>query len=98
MSKVSIIFVFNLRLGWNWTGLSWMGFELFLGFGGVPEHDQKTSFFLEWVRALSGGLGTQFDTSGDRRNKSREGHFGYLWAVFWATRFLTVFSSILFFQ
>ena len=34
-----------------------MGFELFFGFLGVPEHDKKTSFFLEWLRALSGGSG-----------------------------------------
>ena len=71
-----------------------MGFELFFGFLGVPEHGQKTSFFLEWVRALSGGLGTQFDASGDPKNRSREGHFGYLWGAFCGTGFLTVFSSL----
>ena len=71
-----------------------MGFELFFGFLGVPEPFQKTSFFLEWLRALSGGLGTQFDASGDPKNRSREGHFGYLWGGFWGTRFLTVFSSL----
>ena len=74
--------------------LSRMGFELFFGFLGVPEHVQKTSFFLEWLRALSGGLGIQFDASGDPKNRSREGHFGYLWGAFWGTRFLTVFSSL----
>ena len=76
--------------------MSWMGFELFFGFLGVPEHDQKTSFFLEWVRALSGGLGTQFDASRDPKNRSRSSHLGYLWSVFWGTRFLTVFSSLCF--
>ena len=45
------------------------------------------------VRALSGGLGTQCDSSGDPKNRSREGHFGYFWGVFLGTRFLTVFSS-----
>ena len=68
-----------------------MGFEVFFVFLGVPEHVQKTSFFLEWLRALSGGLGTQFDASGDPKNRSREGHFGYLWGAFWGTRCLTVF-------
>ena len=71
-----------------------MGFELFFGFLGVPEHDQKTLFFLDWLRALSGGLGIQFDASGDLKNRSREGHFGYLWDAFGGTRFLTVFSSL----
>ena len=69
-----------------------MGFELFFCFLGVPEHVQKTSFFLEWLRAVSGGLGTQFDASGDPKNRSRENHFGCLWGVFWGTRFKTVFS------
>ena len=73
-----------------------MGFELFFGFLGVPEHVQKTSFFLEWLRALSGGLGTQFDASGDPKNRSREGHFEYLWGVLGGTRFLTVVSSCFF--
>ena len=58
-----------------------MGFELFFGFLGVPEHDQKTLFFLEWLWALSGGLGTQFDASGDPKNRSREDYFGYLCRV-----------------
>ena len=89
-----IVFVFTFRLGWNGLTLRRMGFELFFGFLGVPEHDQLTSFFLDWVRALSGGLGTQCDTSGDSKSRSREGHFGYLWGVFWGTRFLTVVSSI----
>ena len=44
-----------------------MGFELFFGFLGVPEHVRKASFFLGWLRALSGGLGTQFDASGDSK-------------------------------
>ena len=73
--------------------LSRIGFGLFFGFGGVLEHDQKTSLFLEWVRALSGGLRTQFDTFGDSKIRSREGHVGYLWGVFCGTRFLTVCSS-----
>ena len=68
-------------------GLWRLGFELFFDFWGVPEHDQKTLFFLEWVRALSGDLGTQFDTSGDPKNRSREGHVGYLWGVLGGTRF-----------
>ena len=72
--------------------LGWMGFELFFGVLVVPEHHQKTSFFLDWLRALKGGFGTQFDTSGDPKNRSREGHFGYLWGVFWGTRFKIVFS------
>ena len=71
-----------------------MGLELFCGFLGVPEHDQKTLFFLDWLRALSGGLGIQFDASGDAKNRSREGHFGYLWDGFWGTRFLTVFFTV----
>ena len=71
-----------------------MGFKLFFGFLGVPEHDQKTWFFLDWLRALSGGFGTQFDASGDPKNRSREGHFRYLWGAFWGTRFITVFSSL----
>ena len=70
-----------------------MGFELFFGFLGVPEYDKKTSFFLDWLRALSGGLGTQFDTPGDPKNRSREGHVGYLWGAFCGTCFLTVLSS-----
>ena len=71
-----------------------MGFELFFGFLGVPEHDQKNLLFLDWLRALSGGLGIQFDASGDAKNRSQEGHFGHLWDAFWGTRFLTVFSSL----
>ena len=71
-----------------------MGFELFFGFLGVPEHVQKTSFFLEWLRALSGGLGTQFDASGDPKNRSREGHFGYLWDGFWGTVFSSLFCFV----
>ena len=58
-----------------------MGFELFFGFLGVPEHVQKTSFFLELLRALSGGLGIQFDASGDPKNRSGKvmlGIFGVL--------------------
>ena len=72
-------------------------FKLFFGFlGGLGTRskNQKTSCFLEWIRALSGGLGTQFDASGDPQNRSREVHFGYLWGAFWGTCFLTVFSSL----
>ena len=71
-----------------------MVFVFFFGFLGVPEHDQKTSFFLDWLRTISGGLRTQFDASGDPQNRSRERHFEYLWGAFWGTRFLTVFSSL----
>ena len=64
-----------------------MGFELFFCVLGVPEHDRKALFFLDWLRALSGGLGTQFDASGDPKNRSWEADFGYLWGVFCGTRF-----------
>ena len=74
-----------------------MGFELFFGFLGVPEHDQQTSFFLEWLRALSGGLGTQCDMSGDPKNRSREDRFGYLWGVFLEDPFFNrLFINLLF--
>ena len=74
-----------------------MGFELFFGFLGVPEHDQKTSFFLEWVRALSGGLGTQFDPSGDSKNRSRESFWVSLWCFFWDPFLNRFFIDFLFF-
>ena len=57
---------------------------------------KKLRFFLEWVRALSGGLGTQFDPSGVPKNRSQEDHFWYIWGVISGTRFLTVFSSFFF--
>ena len=74
-----------------------MGFELFFGFLGVPEHDQKTLFFLEWLRAPLGGFGTQFDASGDPKNRSRESHFGYIWGVFLRDPFLNRFVIVFLF-
>ena len=49
--------MFALRLGPNRVPLRRMGFELCFGFLGVPEHDQKTSFF--WT-----GFGRSREASG----------------------------------
>ena len=81
----------------EWSPFEPYGFELFFGFLGVPEHDQKTSFFLERLWALSGGPGTQFDASGDPKNRSQESHFGYLWCVFLGDPFLNRFFMVVFF-
>ena len=77
----------TLRLGPIGTGLGRMGFDLFFDFFGGPGTRSKNFVFLDWLRALSGGLGTQFDASGDPKNRSRECNFGYLWGAFWGTRF-----------
>ena len=89
--------MFALRLGSNRLPLGRMGFELFFGFLGVPEHDQKTSFVLDWLRALSGGLGTEFDTPGDSKNRSGRVTLRIFGVFFWRPVFKPFCHCFLFF-
>ena len=63
---------------------------LFSAFWEVPENDQKKSFFLEMVRAPSGGLG---DPPGALRGAPRD-DFGYQIRSLEASFFVTFRASI----
>ena len=69
-------------------GLAWMGFEVFFGFLGVPQHVQKTAFFLDWLQASGPNL-TRLGTPKIGPGKIILGIFG---VFFFGTRFQTVFS------